>query len=73
MPKKKKVICQNCGSDQMKKGKVTTTAVMQYTEYHCVNGCNVWSEATPLPGHEPVVAEVASVPEEPEKVQEADD
>lgn len=51
------MICPNCGSEDMVAGKVTQTKVMQYTEWHCPNGCNVWSEPTPLPGHEPVCIE----------------
>ncbi len=46
------VKCQNCHSE-MTAGRVTKSKVMEYTEYLCPNNCSPWSEAKPLPGHEP--------------------
>lgn len=70
----KVVLCPGCNAE-MKKGKVTKSQVMKYTEYICPNGCMVDSVAEPLPGHEPMsveekaLARVGPAPEPVESVE----
>jgi len=50
----KTVTCMNCHTEMKATNKVTKSQVMKFTIYECPNGCNPFSHAEPLPGHEPV-------------------
>jgi len=50
----KTITCMNCHAEMKATDKVTRSQVMKFTIYECPNGCNPFSHAEPLPGHEPV-------------------